>query len=292
MSRTLELDEHGRRYVEPVREALTAIVSATPRYPATLPELLVLIAELEAAGCDVGERVKRMQAAEHAIMAAVPDLSAPYLADGLLDLDPAEISRRVRDVTLDYLVRQSDAQRVTSEFRDRLALDVAHALRDVSDAIVTALKHRFDKALAVVQKAADVGLEPTSNAQTIVADGNAKQLTSWRELPAAVADLDQVARLRDQLTEWCDTGPAEYLVAAYLAPGASLAEIEGATNRMRGDTEVVHQQVAWHVTDQRRPVHRTGGGWLDLVTHGYRLRLNTGREAAALLEQALDAARR
>jgi hypothetical protein len=173
---------------------------------------------------------------------------------------------------------------VALEFMAALAVEVAGAVREASGGIIAAMRKEFSSALAVVKTAASVGITTTTNTDETVTIGNAKMMQSFRALPDAVAVLDRLAGLRDQLTQLADVGPWEYPAAAWLAKGASLVDIEAATEH----DDVLVQRI---VDDPfRRTVrevqHRTGGRWLALIAAGYAVRLNDGDEAHAVVAAA------
>jgi hypothetical protein len=179
---------------------------------------------------------------------------------------------------------QEATARLSSEFLDRLATDVRTALRGESDIIVQAMRPAFAKALAVVDTAAFVGIASTTNADEMVQAGDAKAMAAFRQLPAAVRTLDEVAHLRDQLTQVCDVGPYEYPAAAWLAEADTLLDLVGAANH-NDSTRTVPYSNPMGAGFLQATVHRTGGRWLALLTAGYKLRLNTGAEAHALVDK-------
>jgi hypothetical protein len=110
-------------------------------------------------------------------------------------------------------------------------------------------------------------------------------MAAFRQVPAAVRTLDEVAHLRDQLTQMCDVGPYEYPAAAWLAQADTLLDLEGAAKHTN-TTRTVPCSGPMSAGFKQVTVHRTGGRWLALLTAGYKLRLNTGTEAHALVEKA------
>jgi hypothetical protein len=74
-------------------------------------------------------------------------------------------------------------------------------------------------------------------------------------------------------------------VAEHRPPEGQHGRAEGANNL--ADRVVTVTEQRWHGPARvQRPVVRTGGRWLALVSSGYKIRLNNGDEALAVLEAA------
>jgi hypothetical protein len=114
--------------------------------------------------------------------------------------------------------------------------------------------------------------------------GDAKRLSAFRQLSAAVSTLDELASIRDQLTQVCGVGPHEYPAAAWLAEADTLLHIEGAAGHVDSNRTVAYSG-PMGAGFRQVTVQRVGGHWLALLNAGYKLRLNTGAEAHALVEQ-------
>jgi hypothetical protein len=248
-----------------------------------LNEVETLVATLQAAGFDPGPRVAKVFEVHAAIIGAFADDAVPTI--GLLDCEPQEVSRRVRQSAAERAGQLNpDALRVEGQFIAALIHDAVAALKTLSGDVVSELKPRFDAALMVIQDAADSGLTPATTAEEIVANADTGQAKLYNALPAAVAQLDDIARLRDMLTLVADVGPIDWPACAYLAPVDSLLDLEGFTGH---DDVTVRRTVQdpWPRTIHET-VTRTGGRWLSLVCGGYRLRLNDDAEAHVVLAAA------
>ncbi|MGI8614447.1 MAG: hypothetical protein ACR2KL_10970 [Nocardioidaceae bacterium] len=272
---------------------MTAVVSAPPpvrpREPLRVAEVEAMVSALAAAGCDTGPRVDRLFDAHAAILTAC-DGAARHLGPGLIDLDTDELAERVRAATVDVLARDA-ASGVGDVFLNTLACDAAGALADeATHFIADTLRPRFEAAVAVVRQAAAAGVTATTDAASIVQQGDATTLTVYRQLPGAVKVLDDLAELRDWLTSQCGVGPAAYPAAAYLAVGATLAELDGFSDHDDETQLVAFTDPVWHGAGFREEVvHRCGGRWLAMVADGLELRLNDGAEAAAVVAGAVAA---
>jgi hypothetical protein len=154
------------------------------------------------------------------------------------------------------------------------------------------MKPKFTALLEVIRAAADLGIGAATTADEVVQSGDDEVMQAFRSLPAAVPELDQIGRLRDQLTTMCDVGNYRYPACAWLAEGVSLLEIEGAAMVAAGTTELVQRStgVLGAVYHERREVERVGGRWLSLVAGGYPVTINTDREARSVLAAAAVAA--
>ena len=263
---------------------MTAFHPPKPRYKANLPELTALAAEISAAGGAVGDLVEAAAAVVAAVGNAAEPESSDCFTEGLLHLEPGEVKRRIQRYGIVVASRDSISG-VARDAIDVLAAELAAALRDQSAAVVEQIRPEFDTALAVVLTAADCGITSTTDAASIVEQGNPKMLSAFRALPDAVSTLDAIGRLRDQLTEMCGVGDHRYPFAAYVHGVAGILDLEGAANL--DDKTEMRDEVRWH-GPVRVPVvvHRTGGKWLALLLAGYTLRLNTGDEADAVVETA------
>jgi hypothetical protein len=252
-----------------------------------MPELANLVADLQAAGLDVGPRVANVDAVQDAISLALHLEPASYFAGGLLDVDPTEVGTRVRAAGTLVAAREATA-RVATEATDQLALDVAGALHEASDGIITSMRPGFLLALKVVQQASAAGIVGDTDAESVLASENTKMTTAFRRLPAAVATLDGLAGLRDRLTSLCGVGPFDYAHAAYIAQGASRADLANAADLADEERTEGYVDPVWHHSGFRQvKVHRTGASWLAMVNAGLPAVLNTGPEADAVLATAM-----
>jgi hypothetical protein len=142
-------------------------------------------------------------------------------------------------------------------------------------------------AAKVVQTAADRGLTQHTDTATLLNQGAPEVIEAYRNLGPAVAHLDAIAGLRNQLTAVAHVGPVEHPMAAFVTGIDSALDLDGAHNVWSGESEIVQRQLPLngsHLARIRK--QRLGGAWLALVCAGYTLRLNTGSEAEAVVRTA------
>jgi hypothetical protein len=148
-----------------------------PHRPLGLNEVEALAMGLQSAGFDVGERVARIFEIHAAIDGAWGQNTGA--TSGLLDLDPAEVSSRVRQAAAETAGQLNPAAAgVDQAFISALVVEGIQALKDISADVIADLQPRFAAALKVVQTAADVGLTSATTADEVVASADAKQMTA------------------------------------------------------------------------------------------------------------------
>ena len=292
--RKITFPERGVTKVEtkadkvPLRNDYAAAERPLPQllYPPSQGEVAALVARLEAADIDPGNGVKAAQAAADTITAAQAVAPGGRRFDTVLtslteDQLLAELRQAAEDVTVHEELRLQAAK-----FVGQVAVEAAGMLAIESDRIIKAMRPDFDKAVEVVQAAADAGLTPTTTAEQVIELG-ADVLGAFQTLPAAVAVLDELGGIRDELTTLAGVGPRDYPAAAWLANAATKLDLVGALSLAKGSTEYIQQQgVPFGAYMSKVPVRRVGGAWLALVCAGYALRLNSGDEADALVANA------
>lgn len=263
----------------------------TPQQPISGPlyleDFLALAANLKAAGHTVGDEVERIEDINDAVNRML-DGQAQHSLDGvdLMTAEPADIAERVRQAGIDRathleILRQRDG------LQHRLARAAADSVRAGSDAIVQAMRKRFDPAVKVVQTAAQRGLTQHTNMAELLDIAAPEVIQAYRALGPAVAELDAVAGLRNQLTTVAHVGPVDHPMAAFVTGVDSALVLEGAHNIWTGESEVVQHDVGMTGTHLARiRKQRLGGAWLALICGGYKLRLNTGSEAEAVVRAA------
>jgi hypothetical protein len=79
-------------------------------------------------------------------------------------------------------------------------------------------------------------------------------------------------------------------MAAFITEVRTEAELEGAEKFWTGESEIVQHDLPNHYGSHLARVRRQrlGGPWLSLLVAGYRLHLNTGAEAHAVVQGAHD----
>jgi hypothetical protein len=149
------------------------------------------------------------------------------------------------------------------------------------------MRRKFDTAAKIVKTAVDLGLNAHTDTAALLDTGAPEEIAAYRALPAAVAELNGIAGLRNQLTTVARVGPTNYPVAAFIASAESGLDLEGAANAWSGQTEVVQANVGLLGTHLARVrAKRLGGSWLALINAGFKLRLNSGGEAEAVVRDA------
>lgn len=282
--------DHSQRPARIVYDIPDRVIpqSAPISGPLYIEDFLALAANLRGAGYDVGDEVERVEAINTAVDVMLSaEQSGHWLADiDLMTADPEDVAQRVRQAGIDRAA-QMELFNQRNGFQHRLARAAADSLRANSDAVVKAMRKRFDPAVKVVQTAAERGLTQHTNMAELLDIAAPEVIAAYRALGPAVAELDAVAGLRNQLTSVAHVGPTDRPMAAFITDVGSALDLEGAHNVWTGESEVVQHNVGMtgtHLARVRK--QRLGGAWLALVCGGYKLRLNTGAEAAAVVEAA------
>ena len=255
------------------------------RWPLQLHDILALAANLADAGYKPGGTIEKIDAITEALdRRLAPDIGR-YLTD-LLELDPAEVAERCRQAGID-LAASEEMATARRAFDERLATDAAASLRANSDQIVHAMRTEFDPAIEIVRVAVDAGLTTATDVRSLADTADGGTLDAYRQLAPAVATLDRVSQLRTAMATVAGIGPSDYVMANYLAKAGSIADLDGAQATWEGEIETVAVELpsgGHHSARTRRP--RLGGPWLALLGAGYELRLNSGREANAVVSAA------
>ena len=252
----------------------------------TLGDYLALGEMLTDAGYPVGDTFAKADQIVATVLAAIT--SEPSVADLGIDSDPAEVAERIRQAG----VNRANAAAMSDVFRGfeyRLAATASAALNEQADQIVAAMHREFDPALEAVQIAHGAGLAPTTDTAGLLESAPPKVIDAYRRLGPAVTVLDRIGRLRTSLTMFGGIGPVEHPIAAFVAGLTDASHLDGAQATWQGESEHVQVELgSFGATSvARRPIRRLGGGWLALVSHGYKVRLNTGDEAHAVVQNAL-----
>jgi len=102
-----------------------------------------------------------------------------------------------------------------------------------------------------------------------------------------VTTLDAIARLRTQMATTAGIGPSDRPIACFIAKAGCVDDLDAAQETWEGEVETVAVELpsgGHHFARTRQP--RLGGPWLALVGAGHELRLNSGREANAVVSAA------
>lgn len=285
--------DHSRRAARIVYDLPDQPLPVAPSRPSLfgvdVNEVLALAATLTAAGYDAGPVPKRAASIWDAVSAAAAN-PARHLDAALIDLDPADVVERLHRVAAELATVGQHEQRAEQSVNRQLAASTIEAMRGDADRLIVQMRAEFDPAVKVVETAAAAGLLPTTDAALLAETGTPEQIAAYRKLGPAVATLDRLAALRNQITEVLQVGPVDPFMVAFLAEASSLLHLEGARRIWVGETEVVQHDmplVGSHLARVRR--QRLGGAWLALAVGSYKLRLNTGREAQSVLDAAEQA---
>ncbi len=285
---------HQNRYAPPVYqlEDQRQFAQQPVRTPAgtwggvNLGEVLALADELTAAGYDAGHGIAKIRETAAAIDAALTRDDGKHLTGDLDTMTPEAVAEALRRTALDNVARV-EMGNIHSDYQTRLAGSAAKNLRAVADTIVTRMRDTFDPAAAAVQTAADKGLTSGSDVTVLLETAPPDVIDAYRNLADAVTELNRITELRNKMTSIGGVGPAEFPICAILATATTLEHIEGAQNVWQGTSEAVTYTAPLTGSHAaRRRIPRLGGSWLALITSGYRLRLNTGTEATAVLMAA------
>ncbi len=235
-----------------------------------MPELVFiqsLAHDLQALGLDLPEQARTaldVQAAALTAASATPteDLRADAEAG---TLDPATIGARVREAALALNARAA-AHEVARELIHPLQKVATRAVMADADRIVKAMRPAFDTVAAGIAEAA-ARFDPDTSPERVIATGP-EATAAYRTLDQHRATLDRVHAVRATLTRSYGYGATGTPAAAwYVATFVDFAQVERAQRLLEQDGG-------------------PGGQWLRLASAGYRLRLNTATEAAAVLAKA------
>lgn len=226
----------------------------------------------------------RIWAAAEAIDKAEAQITAPTVnVDGLLDVDPDTLTQRVLESCRDRAARDALAFQNAQHFRDALARSAGDALKGAADTAVESLRSDFDKHAKVIHAAAKAGLSEHTDPTELLEKGTATQIKAYQGLAVAVAGLDQIANLRNQMTRMLRYGPREAAVLAFVTGLTSHDDLSSAANRYEDPTEIMqYNQEFTGSAMVNIKVQRLGGRWLALVNAGHELHLNTADEAASI----------
>lgn len=248
-----------------------------------LHELLALATTLQEAGYDVGITIAKVEALATEVDRELDRSPSSYLngAD-LLDTPAEVIAQRIREDALSVAARDQFA-RAREDLNVALARSAVAAFHTASDAIVAKMRPPFRSALKVIQRAADVGLIPDTQAEELAATGTPEAIAAFRKLDPAVAQLDALARLRTQMAQVARIGPHDHPVASLLATVDHEHPLSSAEGIWRGTIETVQYNLPPYGGPIRTQLRRArvGGVWLDLIVRGYKPGIATAAEAQA-----------
>lgn len=270
--------EDQRKFLPPQRAS----------FPLALNDFMGLAEALIEGGYDIGAVLTKIGAVRDALDAALVLDEGKYLTADLLSMEPQAVAEALRQAGLDMAAHEQ-MSRVHTQYDGRLAKAAAANLKAESNRIIAAMRKRFEPALKVVRTAVEAGLTPSSEPAALLASAPQNVIDAYRALGPAVAELDRITALRNQMTSTAGVGPSEHLMCGIVTGLRDMQHLEGAQNVWRGVVERVQFNVpngsgASHPA--RRTRYRLGGPWLALLLSGYDVRLNTGTEADAVLAAA------
>lgn len=130
------------------------------------------------------------------------------------DLDPEELVAYLDQLTLHRLPEMPGA--AASHVQDRLTQEVRAALIVHVPVILDALRGPFTAAAKQVTKAAETGIRAGMSAADVIDLDTPAAITAWRALPEHVGTLNDIARLRVQMSESLGISPSITPAAAAL----------------------------------------------------------------------------
>jgi hypothetical protein len=154
---------------------------------------------------------------------------------------------------------QADIVVVREAFHQRLAQEASAGLRAVSDTTIDQMRATFDPALEHIQQAANCGLTPATDTQTLADSADADTITAYRQIPTAVTVLDRLARLRTTMATVAGIGSTDYPMANLLA-AHPVPDLDSAQSVWQGEIETVQYELPSRGSQSARvPRPRLGG---------------------------------
>lgn len=203
----------------------------------------------------------------------------------LYNLTPEEAGELLRNATVNRVNREA-ARQMWGNFDARLATGARKALNETSADLVKAMRQKFNSAAAIVKLAAEAGLSESTDPAALLNSGSPAALAVYRDLGPAIQTLDEIAALRNRMTEIGGVGPSDYIVAAFVTNINTPQQLKTAGSILKGSTRLAEVTQGRWTNQVYVPVQRLGGAWLALVVEGVDLRLNTGPEAAKVVTAA------
>lgn len=168
--------------------------------------IFAVLSALERYGWSVPPRADRARQLWDAIHSgAVRETLAGEDSD-ILDLDAAELGERVLSrATLAGL--EVEIGRQLDVIGGELATAAVAELRENADSAIASLRPGFDAAVGKVRDALAAGISGTTTGEDVAHHGTPETIRLWRELPAAVGELDAIARTRLRISQIGDVAP-------------------------------------------------------------------------------------
>lgn len=197
-------------------------------------------------------------------------MSLPTVPDHLLGLEPDQVTDVWRQLAMTSGGSSAPIENAANLLQGRLWENAKTALADHVTVILEHLRPHFTEAATAVTAAAETGIKPTADAQSVIDLDSPDAITAWRNLRPSAEKLADIARLWVDLCETLQLPP--HVTQAARAVGE------------RPDWTVcfVHPQTgitSGHHLDGTAPWR-----WLSLaIATGGSLRLNSPEEAQRML---------
>lgn len=289
------ITQHVRRYTSP--DGLD-LLKPLPQLNRNVAELLAFAHTLRSAGLDLGPRIEKIEQVWDAARTALNySVTEQVAAIDLETVSPSEVSDIVIRAAIAHTAHQrtsffeavqdSGVSVVLDEFDRSLTREAGQLLRDDADRLVKELRKTFTKAAKVVGAAHAAGLSKDTEEGHLLVHGSSEAIKAYRDLPAAVADLDRIASIRTDMVRHlayeANVANPPHPVCSFI--GKVETEMQLASAESAWDGEVEHVQVDGMLNGSaiyKAQKPRLGGAWLDLLHRGFTLQLNTAAEAGAV----------
>jgi hypothetical protein len=249
----------------------------------SLSEFLSLGDQLTAAGYKPPAVFEKARLINDAMGSAISEDRYQPDPETFINLTPEAAGELLRNATIQRMNFEM-ARKVRGSFEDILARSARMALNTGSGDLIRTMRKRWNTAAATVKVAAEAGLNKDVDMAELLATAEPSVITAYRNLGPAVRTLDEIASLRNQMTEIGGVGPRTPQVAAYVTGVDTPQELATAQSILKGTVVTANVQVGRFANIPARvPVQRFGGAWLALVNEGFTLALNDGPEAEAVV---------
>lgn len=283
------------------------LIQPLPALNHNLSELLGFAHDLRAQGLDLGPRIERIEEVWEAAQNALQfDVNAAVREIDIDTVDPADVGAIIAQAATAYTAnlrtsffdaaQDSGVTAVLGAFDRALYLRAGELLRENADELVTKLRKDFDANLKFITTAHKAGITNQTRREELLDTGTPAAIDAYRALPSAVAKLDGIARVRLEMGRRIGYRPINagrdedlYEVAAFITGVSNALEFDGAELAWEGEDEHVQINgdfVGASIHRARKP--RIGGPWLDLLSGGHAIRLNTATEAGAVIATAAN----
>lgn len=129
----------------------------------------------------------------------------------ILDLTPEDAANHVLDGA-NRAVNHINASRTRVE--NQLIREVFDVFKDDVDRIITELRPTFNKSATFIRQAISAGIRPGITADQVLALNNPEAITIWKELPAHLEVVRDIADIRIDFSELLGLEPQPFNAAA------------------------------------------------------------------------------